>query len=307
MRALAAVNVDVDSLYLYYGLHGLDASRDANQAWERGVTRFLELFDEVGIKATFFVVAADLGRWPKAREIAAEIARQGHEIGNHTYSHPYDLIRRDPDVIADEIDRADEVLSLVAGKPVRGFRAPGYHISAPVFAHLGRRGYAYSSSVFPSVPYHLAKWAVMAGMRLRGRPTQAIAGSPRMLWAPRLPHAREGVLEIPVTVLPWTRFPVIGTSLAALGESGYRVLQPMLDRLPFTNLELHAVDLCDLEGDGIEPALARQPDLRIPVAKKRALFRRVLQDLRDRAEVARLDELAPRLRSAYAPELQAAP
>ena len=44
-RRAAAVNVDVDSLYLYYRIHGLDDAHAADAVWERGVARFAELFD----------------------------------------------------------------------------------------------------------------------------------------------------------------------------------------------------------------------------------------------------------------------
>ena len=42
-------------------------------------------------------------------------------------------------------------------------------------------------------------------------------------------------------------------------------------RAPFFNLELHGIDLCDADADDIPPALiARQPDLRRPLAHKLA-------------------------------------
>ena len=66
-RPFAAVNVDVDSLYLYYRIHGLDEAAATNAVWERGVVRFAELFGELGLRGTFFVVAQDLERWPAAR------------------------------------------------------------------------------------------------------------------------------------------------------------------------------------------------------------------------------------------------
>lgn len=294
----AAVNVDVDSLYLYYRLHDLDESTATNAVWERGVTRFAELFDAVGVKATFFVVAADLERWPRAREIAEELVAAGHEIGSHTWSHPYDLIHRDAATIAAEIDRAHALLSELRGAPVAGFRAPGYHMVDAVYDALGEQGYAYSSSVFPSPPYHLAKLAYMAQLRLRGKKSQAIAGDLSIMWRSRLPHRRRGLLEVPVTVLPGIRFPFIGTSLVAFGERGYRLARPLLDRTPFVNLEFHGIDLCDLDEDGLDPVLLKQPDLRVPLADKLRLIARVVGDLHDEWGVDTLEALAPRFATA---------
>ena len=135
----------------------------------------------------------------------------------------------------------------------------------------------------------------MAGMRLRGRRSKAIAGDPKILLASRHPHTRRGLLEIPVTVLPGIRFPFIGTSLIAFGQRGYAVTKPLLNRLPFVNLEFHGIDMCDLMQDGIDPALLKQPDLRVPLADKRATIKRALEDLRDGWGVSTLEALTPEL------------
>jgi hypothetical protein len=65
--------------------------------------------------------------------------------------------------------------------------------------------------------------------------------------------------------------------------------------VPFVNLELHGIDMCDLDADGVDPVLLKQPDLRVPLADKRALFREVFSDLRDRWGVDTLETLAPEL------------
>ncbi|MEE2779071.1 MAG: polysaccharide deacetylase family protein, partial [Myxococcota bacterium] len=126
---MAAVNVDVDSLYLYYQIHGLSAAEAGDAVWERGVPRFAALFEEAGVRGTFFVVGSDLERWPEARRLTRELAEAGHEIGSHSWSHPYDLVRRSPEEIADELDRAQAVITEVVGRPAVGFRAPGYTLT----------------------------------------------------------------------------------------------------------------------------------------------------------------------------------
>lgn len=45
----------------------------------------LDILDEYGIKATFFVVGVNAENYTKSLQ---EIAARGHEIGNHTYTHP---------------------------------------------------------------------------------------------------------------------------------------------------------------------------------------------------------------------------
>jgi hypothetical protein len=290
---VAAVNVDIDSLYLYYRLHGLDEERATNVIWQEGVPRFAELFASFGIKATFFVVASDLERWPAAMEGAKALAKEGHELANHTWSHPYDFSLSGRDAIDEEIDRAHALISEAAGKPICGFRAPGYNMSEDVYRALAERDYLYSSSIFPSPPYMLAKWGVMASMKLRGKTSQAIWGDPKMMFASRSPHHRRSVLEMPITVLPFVRFPFIGTSLTLMGERGYRMMRPMLSRASFLNLEFHGIDLIDLASDGIDSTLGAQRDLRVGLEEKRAVFWAALSDISEGWDVQTLEELAP--------------
>jgi len=288
----AAVNVDVDSLSLYYRIHGLDEASATDVVWTRGVPRFAALFEDLGVKATFFVVASDLEQSPAARREAEALVQAGHELASHTWSHPFDLTRQPRESIAEELGRARTLLSEVRGAPVSGFRAPGYTMSDEVFAELADEGYAYDSSIFPCPPYYLAKAAVLGMMALRGRTSESILDSPSIMWARTRPHQLKGVLEFPITVLPWLRAPFIGTSLLMMGQRGYGLIRPWLRSVPFVNLEFHGIDLCDLEADGIDPALLKQPDLRVPLADKEALFRRVITDLRDGWGIQTLEALA---------------
>ncbi len=247
------------------------------------------------MKATFFVVASDLERWPRARERAEELVRAGHELASHTWSHPYALTRLGAEAIAEEIDRAHRLLSEVRGIPVAGFRAPGYTQTDTVLALLEDRGYLYDSSLFPCPPYYLAKAAVLGWMGLRGRRSESILDRPSVMWERRHPHMRLGLVEVPMTVLGPVRFPLIGTSLIAAGERGYGMLRPFVKREPFVNLEFHAVDLMNLEEDGLARGLKPQRDLGVAVAAKRALFQRVVGELHEDWGIETLEALAPRL------------
>ena len=153
---------------------------------------------------------------------------------------------------------------------------------------LCARGYAYDSSAFPSVPYYLAKAAVMGSYLLRGGRSGSIIGSPAVLTAPLGPYrpaagqayrrATRPILELPMAVTPLLRLPVIGTTVVASPEWVRRRLVAAALRAPFFNLELHGIDLCDADGDGLPPAsIARQHDLRVPLARKRAALDATLQ------------------------------
>jgi peptidoglycan/xylan/chitin deacetylase (PgdA/CDA1 family) len=291
---LVSVSVDLDAIECYFRIHALPGTPPEEARFailRRCLPRLAELFAEHDVKATFFVVGRDVEEDAEGRRLLADLARAGHELANHSYAHPYDLVRLPRDRIAEQIDRAHAAIGDVAGQAPVGFRAPGYEISRELIALLGERRYRYDSSAFPSVPYYAAKAAVMAALRIAGRRSGSILGSPSMLQAPRRPYHpgdaspyRPGaaeILELPMAVTPWLRLPVIGTSVVTSPPWLRRRLVAAALREPFFNLELHGIDLADAESDRLPAALiARQPDLRVPLARKRDALAATLREAR---------------------------
>lgn len=97
---------------------------DGGSSWQ--VRRILDILREANVKATFFL----LGDWASANpELVREMAAEGHEIANHSYSHP-SFAWLSEDEMRAEIGSAQRMLSDIAGKPVRLFRPPyGYYNS----------------------------------------------------------------------------------------------------------------------------------------------------------------------------------
>jgi hypothetical protein len=283
-----SVSVDLDAINCYYRIHGLGdppADRARFAVLRRCLPRFAELFSRHGVRATFFVVGADLEEDADGRKLLAELARAGHELGNHTHTHPFEFARLGGAGMAAEIDRAHAAIGACAGGAPIGFRAPGYEINAEALDLLRARGYRYDSSVFPSPPYYGAKALVMATMRVAGRRSGSFLGNPRALLAPRVPYrpavgspyrrgaAAGGLIELPIAVTPIARLHVIGTSLILAPAWLRKHLVRVALRAPFFNLELHGIDLADADADEIPPALvARQPDLRRRLAHKLAVL-----------------------------------
>jgi peptidoglycan-N-acetylglucosamine deacetylase len=289
---VVSVSVDLDAVECYWRIHALPGAppeRARHAILRRCLPRFAELFARHGARATFFVVGRDLDDDAEGRGLLAQLARDGHELASHTYTHPYDLVRLPSSEIASEIDRAHSVIGACAGDAPCGFRAPGYAVSAEVIDLLCARGYRYDSSAFPSPAYYAAKAAVMGAMRVRRRPSGSVLDTPRVLTAPRAPYrpaagapyrrasGRPGeagvldIIELPMAVTPLARLPVIGTSLVTAPAFVRRHLVRAALEAPFFNLELHGIDLADAEADEIPPELvARQPDLRRPLAHKLA-------------------------------------
>jgi polysaccharide deacetylase family sporulation protein PdaB len=80
----------------------------------------LNILKEKNIKATFFVVGEQVKRYPGL--VSQEIA-EGHEVGNHTYTHPM-LTNLQEDRIGQELKKTEKEILEVAPKPTL-FRPPG--------------------------------------------------------------------------------------------------------------------------------------------------------------------------------------
>ena len=103
-----------------------------------GVTeRVLEVLQHEAVPATFFMVGRHVERHP---ETAQAVARAGHEIGNHTYSH-LKLHRVGPGRAAEEIRRGHETIAQVTGVVPRSFRAPHGYRSPFVARAIAPFGY----------------------------------------------------------------------------------------------------------------------------------------------------------------------
>src|SRR6266403_5530822 len=68
--------------------------------------KLLDLLATRHIKATFFVIGENVAEHP---EIVARAVRERHEIGNHSWSHPY-FARLSDDAIRSQIKRTDEAI-----------------------------------------------------------------------------------------------------------------------------------------------------------------------------------------------------
>jgi peptidoglycan/xylan/chitin deacetylase (PgdA/CDA1 family) len=80
----------------------------------------LDILSQYRIPATFFQCGHNVDRLP---EIARAVRSAGHEIGNHSYSHPY-LFLRSPAAIETELRRAQDTIENRTGAAPVWFRAP---------------------------------------------------------------------------------------------------------------------------------------------------------------------------------------
>jgi polysaccharide deacetylase family protein (PEP-CTERM system associated) len=110
--------------------------------------RLLDVLDEAGVRATFFVVGNVADTYP---ELVREAVRRGHEIGSHTHSHEL-IFRMQPAAFKADMERSLAGLQDLTGQPILGFRAPEFsvgHLRHWCFEILAELGFRYDSSVFP--------------------------------------------------------------------------------------------------------------------------------------------------------------
>ena len=100
--------------------------------------RLLDALAALDVKATFFLLGRSAEVYP---ELVARIAREGHELGNHTYGHRYLPLARSRSV-AGELSATDAAIHRASGitptlaRPPYGGRSPR---NVRVFARLGKR------------------------------------------------------------------------------------------------------------------------------------------------------------------------
>lgn len=94
--------------------------------------RILDVLAAHDLRATFFMLGRQVELFP---EIARRVIDEGHEVGNHSYSHPIYLFRG-PSEIRHQLERAQEAITNVTGarprfaRPPCGVRTPAYFAAA---------------------------------------------------------------------------------------------------------------------------------------------------------------------------------
>lgn len=86
----------------------------------RNTPRLLDMLRERRIKATFYLIGNRVVAYP---QIAKRIADEGHEIGNHSWSHPF-LTKKSDSQVLSEIDKTTVAIWNHCGRPPVTFRPP---------------------------------------------------------------------------------------------------------------------------------------------------------------------------------------
>ena len=192
---------------------------DRNEVWltvDDGPTEdtgaILDLFDRLGVKATFFVKGILAERQPDA---IRDILARGHSVANHSQTHPSGSFWCSlPGRVAAEIDGCNRALEQLTGSASRWFRAPVGMKNPAVHPALKKRG------------MRLIGWSA--------RSFDAVLSDPEQILGRILPELRPGA----ILVLHQGRehsLRVLERVIVAVKERGYAFVIPDDAALRSTN------------------------------------------------------------------------
>ena len=267
---LATIQVDIDGLWTTLEYYGHQEKCWPDPFFEKAIPRYLDLFQKYNIKATFFLIGKDCDV-PEKAAIIKRIQDEGHEIANHTYSHPFGFRSLSAEQQLQEIVKGEEAIQRITGKSPRGFKAPGYDIDHHIIATLNERGYCYDSSMMPTFVYPFIMRMnnlFSGGIRRTHGPKWYWAFAPNKPYVPSTTQewkngkgwkngksseknfSRQNLLEVPSSVIPFFRLPFHATFALRLGSHYFKAAYALAQKrnAPLV-YEFHAADLADTVTD----------------------------------------------------------
>jgi polysaccharide deacetylase family protein (PEP-CTERM system associated) len=212
-----AMTVDVED---YYHVAAFSKVIDTNK-WadypsrvERNTDILLSLFERKNIHATFFVLGWVAERYPG---IVKRIVERGHELASHGYSHQL-IYSQTPAVFKEETHKSKILLEDLAQKPVLGYRAASYSITAKslwALDILAELGFTWDSSIFP----------------IR-HDNYGLPASPQQPYTLKTAHGN-------LTEYPLTTAKVFGLSVPAAGGGYFRQYPYVLSKYLFNRASLN--------------------------------------------------------------------
>jgi len=131
-------------------------------------SQILDILKQKGVKASFFVVGQNVDKYP---EIARRIVAEGHDIGNHTYTHR-ELVPSTEKLVLNQLEKTDLAIRKATGVRTRLFRPPRGIYSNAVRKLVVAKGYriilwtvssADWSGVSPKTIFRRIRWYTRNG------------------------------------------------------------------------------------------------------------------------------------------------
>jgi polysaccharide deacetylase family protein (PEP-CTERM system associated) len=148
---LNALTVDVEDYFHVAAFAGDIDAKDwptLPQRVDDNTRRLLDILDEAGVSATFFVLGWVGERHP---QLIREVHRRGHEVACHGFSHKL-IYEQTPAEFRAETVRSKKLLEDLISVPVVGYRAASYSVTAAsrwAMDIIAEAGFRYDSSIVP--------------------------------------------------------------------------------------------------------------------------------------------------------------
>jgi polysaccharide deacetylase family protein (PEP-CTERM system associated) len=243
--------------------------RQPGPALARQTEALLALLDELGARATFFILGMAARAHPRLVE---QVVAHGHEIACHGDAH-LPVHTQSPEQFAADLGSARETIERLTGRTPIGYRAPAFSITRNTpwaYQVLAEQGFAYDASRHSF------------GLRDR-QPPETAAPHPLAL------TGRRTLWEFPVAV--WrrsqTRIPVGGASYWGVMPRRL-VLRGLHEAGPMAGLYLHPYEL---DPEPLRPGLAAGATAS---QRAHAALRAAQRNLARRAAPATLSVIAER-------------
>ena len=204
-----AFTVDVEDFFQVQAFASVvDRARwgDFTPRVEANTQRLLGLLRARGIRGTFFVLGWVAERFPG---LVRAIAEAGHEVASHGMSHRL-VYEQTPTVFREETRRAKGLLEDLVQRPLLGYRAATYSITARslwALDILAEEGFRYDSSIFPMHHDHYG-----------------IPDAPTEPYTLTTPNGAQ-LAEFPISVLRWH-----GLTIPVAGGGYFRLFPYSLTR-----------------------------------------------------------------------------
>ena len=119
----------------------------------------LDTLDKYNAKATFFVVGKMADRYP---DLVREILARGHEIANHSQTHP-NITKLTDNQVLSELLECRLGVRMMTGKEMTFFRPPGGNINYPLEQSINKLGFT------------IAYWSINAGEYVKNTPEDQVS------------------------------------------------------------------------------------------------------------------------------------
>jgi len=301
---LASVSLDLDDQWSYMKVHGDEGWESFPSYLDIVVPIFLDLFDKLDIKITFFVVGQDAAI-EKNYPILKSIIERGHEIGNHSFHHESWLKTYSKEKIEAEIEMAEDAIIKATGKRTNMFRGPGFSWSYDLLEVLKKRNYLFDASTLPTYISPLMRRYYFAKSKLTKEQKESrkeLFGSFKEGFFPLKPYNwkfknNDTLLEIPVTTMPVFKLPFHQSYLLYISGVSrglmkiylrFAIFMCKITKTPPSYL-LHPLDL--IGGDDV-PQLSFFPGMNIKSEKKLEVFETAIKMLKKHFDLMPMSEFS---------------